>query len=301
MRYPFIIVSINNFELNKIKYDEFGRANGILAVNKPIGMTSHDVVDHFRKVFKPSKVGHAGTLDPFASGILIILIGKATRDSDVFLGKDKEYVAEVLLGVSTTTGDPEGEIADYKLKIKNDGLDLKGNINEVINSFMPSYDQFVPVFSSVKVGGDKLRVLARKYDHFEIEEVNGSKIVKFYDDKDVLKKEVSLPHKEVKIYEIELLEIIEKTISVGEDNRLRLETGDWRLDSLASQSDFKSQVSSLQSLKIRVKCSKGTYIRQLAVDIGEKLGIPAMLVGLERTKVGEITLIQSYTVNQFDE
>jgi tRNA pseudouridine55 synthase len=265
-----------------------------LAVNKPVGMTSHDVVDHFKKVFRPSKVGHAGTLDPFASGILIILVGKATKDSDMFLEKDKEYIADVLLGVSTTTGDPEGEVmgakntdGDWRLETDNYTTDVEKKLPSVLKSFMPSYDQYVPVFSSVKVDGQKLRVLARKYDHFEIEEVGSSKVVKFYDAKDVLKKEVNLPHKEVKIYEIEL--VSSNQFPVTRLSKLLPQIGDVKI---SAESEFIVA-------KVRVKCSKGTYIRQLAVDIGEKLGIPAMLVGLERTQIDIITLSQSHSVNEF--
>ncbi len=260
---------IENFEVNKIYQDEFGRVNGVFAVDKPIGKTSHDIVYEYRKKFNTKKVGHAGALDPFASGLLIILVGKATKLSDRFLSMDKEYTAEVALGITTETLDPEG----LHIEESNNQQYREDQISEVLRSFQPEYEQFVPIYSSVKVQGNKLRELARKNDSFIIEGEN----VKFFKNGEI-SKEIKVPKKIVKIYEIELIEKRSNTIT-----------------NLGMSDDFKKRledlsISELNTFLIRVKCSKGTYIRKLAYDIGEKLGTKSMLVGLRRTEIGDIKI-----------
>lgn len=262
----------SNYEINKIYQDEFGRISGVFAVDKPEEKMSHDIVYDYRRKLNTKRVGHAGTLDPFASGLLIILAGKATKLSDKFLTMDKEYVAEIALGLTTETLDPEGNI--NKEKIINDEIKLDiNNVKSILNSFKPEYEQSVPVYSSVKVQGNKLREVARKSDRFEIE---NTRIV-FYKNNEIY-KELDLPKKNVKIYEIELLESGYKDIkefSLYKNFKEKLEN---------------ASVEKLNYIKIRVLCSKGTYIRKLAEDIGEKLELPAMLIGLRRTKIGKIKL-----------
>lgn len=241
-----------------VNQDEFGRYNGALLVKKPSGVTSHDIVDIARKKYSTRKVGHAGTLDPFAEGLMIVLIGKSTKLSDQFLGLDKVYEAGLLLGVSTDTHDIEGEItAESDVdKIAND------QIEKAIQSFLPGYEQQVPIYSSVKVQGNKLRELARSNDRFEID-INKKK-VRFYKE-DKLKKELDLPFKSIKIFSIKILEI-------------------------KNNIDVELQGTNLKNktlVNIEVHCSKGTYIRQLANDIGEEIGTPAMLMTLKRNRIGE--------------
>ncbi len=285
---------MDNYEINKIQTDEFGRKSGILLIDKPIEMTSHDVVTRFRKELDTRKIGHAGALDPFASGILIILVGKATKLSDSFLTLDKEYEAEVLLGIGTDGGDREGKIINHlnhqepneatsseliahspkqKIDTRNSQLTTQ-EIAHVLKTFQPSYEQYVPVFSSVKVDGQKLRKLARSYAGFEIIDKDNNKFIEFKNDKNEIEKEITLPKKNVNIYELELIEVGKlegsKVRKLYEDKSFELKDSD-----------------EFQVLKIRVKCSKGTYIRQLAIDIGEKLGVPASLISLRRTEIGE--------------
>jgi len=239
-----------NYDESFLKIDEFGRSNGIVLVDKPKGVSSHDIVDDFRKKYFTKKVGHAGTLDPFASGLLIILVGKATKRSDDFLKLDKEYIAEILFGKETDSGDPEGEIVK-----KDDNASVsKKEIENALKEFTPEYNQFVPVYSSVKVEGQKLRKLARKYESFKIRSEGGEKFVDFLDENQI-KKTIELPSKKVKLYELELLDFTEK-----------------------------------KTAKVRIKCSKGTYIRQLAIDLGKKLNTPAMLINLRRTTIGNYNL-----------
>lgn len=103
---------MESYQVNQITKDEFGRVSGVFAYNKPAGVSSHDIVYKFRRHFETKKVGHAGTLDPFADGLLIVLVGKATKLSDTFLNTDKEYRARILFGIETNSGDPEGDIVE---------------------------------------------------------------------------------------------------------------------------------------------------------------------------------------------
>ncbi|MEO6728691.1 MAG: hypothetical protein ABIM99_02095 [Candidatus Dojkabacteria bacterium] len=267
---------MKEYEVNKIEIDEFGRPNGVLILAKPVGITSHDLVDETRKKYKTRAVGHAGTLDPFASGKMIVLVGKATKLSDSFLGMDKEYIADIALGISTHTGDVEGQIKSEDLKKIS-----KEDVLKAINGFPKEYLQYVPVFSSVKIKGNKLRELARSSDKFEFIDNSDSnevskKIVKFYKNGKVV-FESPLPAKVVKLYEFELLSFEEKDLN-DYDNRIS--------NRLIEELKVEG-ITKLPIAQVRVKCSKGTYIRQLAEDLGEKLGIPASLFALVRTKIGE--------------
>ncbi|MFS8130721.1 MAG: hypothetical protein ACMG57_01955 [Candidatus Dojkabacteria bacterium] len=264
-------------EINKINYDEFGKPNGILILNKPVGITSHDLVDETRKKYKTKKVGHAGTLDPFASGKMIVLLGKATKLSDSFLGMDKEYVAEIGFGVSTNSGDVEGELTETK---PVDDAKFEDKLKAMLNSFPTKYLQYVPVFSSVKIQGNKLRELARKADKFEIinkpeSEETSKKIIRFYKNDSILFESL-LPAKLITLNEIELLSFEEKNLSIFES----------KLSSKLFSLLKEKNITRLPVAKLRVNCSKGTYIRQLAEDIGTQLGYPAFLLCLERTKIG---------------
>ena len=202
--------------------------SGIVLVDKPVGLTSHDIVDFIRKKFRFKKVGHAGTLDPFATGLLIILLGKFTKRSVHFSNYDKEYQGRLCLGITTDTGDREGKVIQKKdldsCKIDKDGL------REVFTSFKGEIQQIPPMYSAKKIKGKKLYELARAGI--------------------VLKREP----KKVTIERIEVLDI------------------------------------SIPFVNFSVKCSKGTYIRQLACDIGEKIGCGAHLVSLRRTKIGPLNV-----------
>lgn len=132
--------------------------NGVVIVNKPSGMTSHDVVDRVRRKFGMRRVGHAGTLDPLATGVLVILIGKGTKLSNQFMGFDKTYRSTLLLGKKTTTADIEGDIVeerDYQ-HITED------QVRGALGSFLGEGKQVPPMFSAVKVNGKPLYKLARK-------------------------------------------------------------------------------------------------------------------------------------------
>ena len=135
-----------------------------LLIDKPAGITSFGVVARIRRIYrektgiKKIKVGHTGTLDPFATGLLIVLVGKATKKSNDFLKLDKEYIAEIKLGETSTTGDPEGIVQ----KIYSGPAPSEAEIKKVIQSFVGEIEQKVPAFSAVKIDGERAYKLARK-------------------------------------------------------------------------------------------------------------------------------------------
>lgn len=270
---------MENMEVNTIYTDEFNKVSGIFLYNKPPGVSSHDIVYKFRREFKTKKVGHAGTLDPFADGLLVLLVGKATKLSDKFLNTDKEYRAKILFGIETNSGDPEGEITSFSSSREEIS---KQNIEQALIEFKNSYTQFVPVFSSVKVGGKKLRELARSHDTFMIED----KRVKFYK-KDKLVVDIDLPYKEVKI----LGSTINEIEKISKENLVQLFKSTY---GNKKDVDINKLLPEYYYADITLTVSKGTYIRQFAIDLGKKLNIPSMLITLTRTKVGEFTLDNTY-------
>lgn len=130
--------------------------DGILVIDKPYGLTSRDVVNQICKIFNTKKIGHTGTLDPIAQGVLVVCIGKATKLVEVLTCDDKEYIATVKLGILTDTLDTEGNV----IKEEKTALD-KEKLIEVLNSFVKEYEQEVPIYSAVKVNGKKLYEYAR--------------------------------------------------------------------------------------------------------------------------------------------
>lgn len=152
--------------------------NGIIVVNKPSGITSRDVVNSVCKILGTKKVGHTGTLDPLADGVLVLCVGKATKLVDVITSNDKEYVAMVKLGILTDTLDVDGKVLEKRNCYVN-----KQELIKVLKSFIGKYNQEVPIYSAVKINGKKLYEYAR----------NGEKIV--------------LPKREVNVKAIELLDL----------------------------------------------------------------------------------------------
>lgn len=202
---------------------------GFLNINKPKGMTSHDVVSKVRKALGVKQVGHSGTLDPFATGVLPIAAGKATKLIE-YLDDDKEYLATVKFGANTTTYDLEGEITET--------FDVKVSEIDVINAlknFEGEISQKPPVYSAIKVNGKKLYDYARAGEDVEIK-----------------------PRKVI-IHNIDLVEFNENE----------------------------------QVAKILVACSKGTYIRSIAYDLGKILNCGGYLIDLIRTKAGRFSVENS--------
>lgn len=168
---PAKIMSENNWTLEEY----FENLSGVLYVNKPKGITSFDVVNKISNIFGIKKVGHTGTLDPLAEGVLIVTLGKATKIAELLTAEDKEYIAGILLGIETDTLDITGKV------LKSKPIDLSKDIEKVVNSYQKTYMQEVPIYSAIKVKGKKLYEYARS------------------------NKEVELPKKEVTIKEIKLL------------------------------------------------------------------------------------------------
>lgn len=131
--------------------------DGILIVNKPAGITSHDVVDFIRQKFNMARVGHAGTLDPMATGVLVMLLGKATKLSSTFTNHDKQYIAKVYFGKSTDTQDASGRVVEEK---NIDSLDIE-SIKKALRNFIGEIEQVPPMVSAIKYKGKKLYELAR--------------------------------------------------------------------------------------------------------------------------------------------
>jgi tRNA pseudouridine synthase B len=209
---------------------------GFLNIYKPVGMTSHDVVSVLRRVTKIKQIGHTGTLDPFAEGVLPICIGKATRLIE-YLQDDKEYLATVQFGAATNTFDLDGEkVFTSDKKVSRD------DIKEGLKSFEGEILQLPPIFSAIKVKGKKLYEYARKGEEVEIQ-----------------------PRKVV-IENIELKNFDEE----------------------------------LQQAQILLKCSKGTYIRSIANDLGKNLGCGGYLIKLIRTQAGKFRVENSVQLDGID-
>lgn len=286
----------NNFILNQIEIDEFNRTSAVLGINKPAGITSHDVVDQIRRALRTRKVGHAGALDPFATGVLIILVGNYTKLSDQLMQGNKEYKCKILLGVETDTLDPEGKV------VKRAEISHEFNeeaIKEKINVFKDGYDQRVPIFSSVKVQGYKLRKLARQAASFAVND-DGSEAV--FTMKDGKKIELEIPKRRVVFtkFELEAVGRISEKERKGLEflNNSEVDENKGDKNEVAENDAVSKTKTDLWFIDLIVGCSKGTYIRQLAADIGKEIGLPAMLIALERTRVGDVTIESCVNANQ---
>ena len=211
--------------------------DAIVNVWKPIGWTSFDVVKKIRGSVRPSKVGHAGTLDPFAEGVLVICIGRMTKKVESLMDHEKEYVATIQLGAETDTLDTEGKV------IKEAKITPLSNkkIKSLLSTFLGKSDQIPPMYSALKVNGKRLYELAREG------------------------KVIERKPRKITITEIELLD------------------------------------NNKDSLKIRVKCGRGTYIRVLASDIANAMNTVGFLKSLVRTQVGDFKQEDSIPVENVAE
>lgn len=214
----------------------------ILSIDKPYAMSSFGALAHIRylltkKMRYKVKVGHAGTLDPLATGVLILCTGKKTKEIETLQAHSKEYVATLQLGASTASHDMEHPVDEV---FPTEQI-TRERIEQVLTSFVGDVQQVPPVYSAVCVNGKRAYQLSRKGKDFEIKA------------------------KTVHIEEIELLHFDEE----------------------------------MMQMSIRVVCGKGTYIRSLARDIGEALDSAAYLTSLCRTRVGDISLQQCITLEQF--
>lgn len=207
--------------------------NGILNIDKPVGMTSHDVVSIVRKYSRLQRVGHAGTLDPMATGVLLVCLGQATRVVEYLGDHDKKYRARVRLGIETDTYDATGAVvAQHAVAATREQIEL------ALRGFIGKLDQMPPAYSAIKQGGVPLYKLARQG------------------------KPVETATRAVEIFSIDVREV------------------------------------ALPDVEFDVHCSKGTYVRSLAHDLGAALGCGAHLAALTRTASGQFTLSESRTLDQ---
>lgn len=210
--------------------------DGIIIINKEKGFTSHDVVAKLRGILKQKKIGHTGTLDPDATGVLPVCLGKATKTVDLLTDKDKTYHTILQLGIETDTQDTTGTIlAEKEVTVTEE------EVRSVIQGFLGEQDQIPPMYSALKVNGQKLCDLARK----GIEVERKPRRVSFYE---ITVEDVRLP-------------FVEMTVS----------------------------------------CSKGTYIRTLCHDIGQKLGCGASMKELKRTATAGFRLENAYTLKEVEQ
>jgi len=210
---------------------------GVILVNKHKGVTSHDIVFKIRKLYNTKKVGHTGTLDPLATGVLPVLIGRGAKAAEYLLSENKGYSAEIKLGITTDTEDITGNILT-----KSDTLPTKNEFFEAVKRFVGEIEQIPPMYSALKVDGKKLVDLAREGITIERQA------------------------RKITVYSI-------KAECINENE------GIYTLD---------------------VECSKGTYIRTLCADIGAYLGCGAVMSELNRTRSGNFTLDNAYTVEQIE-
>ena len=212
-------------------------ANGIIIIDKPTDWTSMDICAKLRGILKEKKIGHAGTLDPMATGVLPVFVGNATRAVEFAEKGDKEYIAGLRLGIVTNTQDTTGEIlTEHPVTVDRTA------VASVLSRFVGEIDQIPPMFSAIKIGGKKLYEIARAG------------------------REVERAARRITIREIELLE----------------QTAD-------------------NEYLLRVRCSKGTYIRTLCHDIGAALGCGGCMSSLRRTMAAGFTLSDAVTLEQVQE
>lgn len=210
--------------------------HGIINIYKEAGYTSHDVVAKLRRILGQKKIGHTGTLDPDATGVLPVCLGVGTKLCDMLTDKDKEYVAVLRFGVTTDTQDLSGTVLS-----RQEVTVTGGQAAEIAGSFLGTYEQVPPMYSALKVNGRKLYELAREG------------------------KEVERKARTVRIAELEILNM------------------------------------ELPVMKMRVVCSKGTYIRTLCDDIGKKAGCGAAMESLQRTRVGKFRIEDALTLAEVEE
>lgn len=214
---------------------------GVLLVDKPEGPTSFDIVAKARRALNTRSIGHTGTLDPMASGLLVLLIGRYTRLSAHLVSDDKIYAAQVKFGARTNTDDAEGEVVE-----EGDANALtEEGVREAIAKMVGPARQVPPIFSAISVGGERLYKKARRGE------------------------EVEVPARDVEFYSLEV-------------------------------TAYDASDAAAPTVDVTVACSKGTYIRAFARDLGVALGVPAHLSGLRRIKSGAYSLQGAVTLEELE-
>ena len=218
--------------------------DGLLIIDKPAGPTSHDVVSRMRRLLREKRIGHTGTLDPMATGVLLLVVGRATRLSQFLIASDKSYEAVVRLGFATDTADAEGQPVG---PVSRAALPPRETIDAALDEFRGTFMQQPPAFSAKKIDGTRSYKLAR---------------------------------------------------AGAADARLK-PSGDENLPAPASVTAHAIDIVSADgdSVTLRVDCSAGFYVRSLAHDLGQRLGIGGHLAALRRTRSGDFTLEQAISMD----
>ncbi len=213
--------------------------HGVVVIDKPIGVTSNDVVQRVKRLFFANKVGHTGSLDPLATGVLPICLGEATKFSQFLLDSDKAYISEFVLGETTDTCDSDGRVIEVRDASHID----EAAVRSTLSRFTGEIEQVPPMYSAIKQNGQPLYKLAREGI------------------------EVERQARKVSIYEIELQSF---------------------------------EVGARAKVKVFVRCSKGTYVRSLADDIGRELGVGGHVASLRRIQAGQFDLSRSQTLEALE-
>ncbi len=258
--------------------------DGIINIYKERGYTSHDVVAKLRGILHQKKIGHTGTLDPEAEGVLPVCLGKATKVCDLLTDWDKEYRAVLLLGVTTDTQDMTGTVlkkCPVFLHKEDDSKDSdalhlsKSTIRCCIDSFVGEIWQTPPMYSALKVNGKKLYELARQGI------------------------EVERQPRKIRIHGIQIKNIKERMIPVSNtQNDVEAASSIDDISDVKISQDKKE--TSVIEIELEVKCSKGTYIRTLCNDIGEKLGCGGCMSSLLRSEVGPFNLADAWMLSEIE-
>ena len=222
------------------KHDAPSGFDGLLLVDKPAGMTSFDVVARVRRALRIKRVGHTGTLDPLATGLMGILVGRATRLSPYITAADKRYEAQFRLGVVSDTYDRQGEILTHAAEESVEKIS-RTDVEAALSSFRGPIAQVPPVYSAIKVKGERAYARARRGEHVE------------------------LSARQVNVYELNV-----DAFAAGEGT-------------------------------LSIHCSKGTYVRSLVHDLGQRLGTGAIMTELRRTAVGQWGIAESTPLDTFSE
>ena len=230
--------------------------NGLIVIDKPSGITSNACLTKIKKILNPKKLGHTGTLDGEATGVLVCLLGTATKSQDYLMKSGtKTYEAEILFGALSDTEDVFGNIDNKVFDLSNL---TKEKIENVCKNFIGEYNQIPPMYSSKKIGGKKLLNLARKGEVVD-------------------RKPCKVNILEIKVLDINSVNLSKYRVDIGFVER------------------------ELLCAKVVVKCSKGTYIRTLAKDIGEKLGVGAIMGHLRRISTSGYDINEAITLNELEE
>jgi len=242
--------------------------DGVLNVLKPPGITSHDLVDEVRRITRTRKVGHAGTLDPAAAGVMILMLGAATRLSEFLTAARKVYRAEITLGITTDSLDGEGVIVPGPSRSRADDVTAE-QLRETLQGLTGELEMAPPMYSAVRHQGRRLYELAREGKRAQVEP------------------------RPVRVDRFELLDF-----QPGSSQQPLPAEG----SPLASQPEGKqasgTAAASAPRAVVEIECSKGTYVRSLAAEVGERLGCGAHLSFLVRTAVGEHTLAEASTLEE---